>query len=65
MLPYKKPYGGPVQKAIADLPGEYTIIASAGNHVAIQTVWVEPRNVKKLVEIVGQGRVADRKTSDL
>ena len=50
---------------VADLPGEYTIIASAGNQVAIQTIWVEPRNVKKLVEVVGQGRVSDRKTSDL
>ena len=25
---------------VADLPGEYTIIASAGNQVAIQTIWV-------------------------
>ena len=50
---------------VADLPGEYTIIAAAGNRVAIETVVIEPRNVKKWVEIVGRGRVADRKTSDL
>lgn len=50
---------------VADLPGEYTIIASAGNQVAMESVSIEPRNVKKLVEIVGRGRVADRKTSDL
>ncbi len=50
---------------VADLPGEYTIMASAGNQVAMESVSIEPRNVKKLVEIVGQGRVADRKTSDL
>jgi len=50
---------------VADLPGEYTIVASAGNQVAMESVWIEPRNAKKLVEIVGQGRVADRKTSDL
>ncbi len=50
---------------VADLPGEYTIVASAGNQVAMETVRIEPRNAKKLVEIVGRGRVADRKTSDL
>jgi len=50
---------------VADLPGEYTIVASAGNQVATEAVWIEPRSAKKLVEIVGRGRVADRKTSDL
>ncbi len=50
---------------VADLPGEYTIVASAGNQVATENIWIEPRNVKKLVEVVGRGRVADRKTSDL
>ena len=50
---------------VADLPGEYTIVASAGNLVAVETVRIEPRNAKKLVEVVGRGRVADRKTSDL
>lgn len=55
----------PDGRFVADLPGEYTILATAGNQVAVQMVAVEPRNVKKLVEVVGRGRVADRKTSDL
>ena len=50
---------------VADLPGEYTVMATAGNRVAIESVWIEPRGVRRMVEIVGRGRVADRKTSDL
>jgi len=50
---------------VADLPGEYTIIASAGNTVATASVSIEPRNVRRMLEVVGRGRVADRKTSDL
>jgi len=50
---------------VADLPGEYTIVASAGNQVGVQMVSIAPRGIQKMVEIVGRGRVADRKTSDL
>ncbi len=50
---------------VADLPGEYTILATAGNHWASATVEAAPRNVKRPIEALGQGRVADRKTSDL
>ena len=50
---------------VADLPGEYTILATAGNHWASVTVVAEPRNVHRDLEVLGQGRVADRKTSDL
>jgi len=50
---------------VADLPGEYTILATAGNHWASATVVAAPRNVKRTIEALGQGRVADRKTSDL
>ncbi|MDA1306307.1 MAG: Ig-like domain-containing protein [Acidobacteria bacterium] len=50
---------------VADLPGEYTIVASAGNVTATETIAVAPRNIQKMVEVVGRGRVADRKTSDL
>jgi len=50
---------------VADLPGEYTIVASAGNVTGVQMVSIAERDVKKRVEIVGRGRVADRKTSDL
>jgi hypothetical protein len=41
------------------------IMASAGDVVAAQTVAIEPRGIRKMIEVVGQGRVADRKTSDL
>jgi hypothetical protein len=50
---------------VADLPGEYTIVASAGEVVGLETVEVAPRGIRKMVEVVGRGRVADRKTSDL
>jgi hypothetical protein len=50
---------------VADLPGEYTIVASAGNVTATETVAIAPRNLQKMVEVVGRGRVSDRKTSDL
>jgi hypothetical protein len=50
---------------VADLPGEYTIMASAGGVAATETIAVAPRNMQKMIEIVGRGRVADRKTSDL
>ncbi len=50
---------------VADLPGEYTILASAGQHWASTAVVATPRNVKREIELVGHGRVADRKTSDL
>lgn len=50
---------------VADLPGEYTLIATAGNTVASETVAIAPRDIQKMVEVVGRGRVADRKTSDL
>ena len=50
---------------VADLPGEYTIVASAGAVSASDTVEIAPRGVQKMFEVVGRGRVADRKTSDL
>jgi hypothetical protein len=50
---------------VADIPGEYTILASAGNHWTSATVVATPRNVKRELEVLGQGRVADRKTSDI
>ena len=52
-------------KFVADLPGEYTITASAGGISVTETVAVTPRNIKKVFEVVGRGRVADQKTSDL
>jgi hypothetical protein len=50
---------------VADLPGEYTVMASAGHVVASETVSIAERGIRKMPEVVGRGRVADRKTSDL
>ncbi|MEZ5317179.1 MAG: Ig-like domain-containing protein [Vicinamibacterales bacterium] len=55
----------PDGRFVADLPGEYTIVASAGDIMTSATIAVSPRNIQKMVEVVGRGRVADRKTSDL
>ena len=50
---------------VADLPGEYTIVATSGTHVALQPVSILPRDVQREIELVGHGRVSDRATSDL
>lgn len=50
---------------VADLPGEYTVTATAGSVAASETVAIAPRGLQKMIEVVGRGRVADRKTSDL
>jgi len=50
---------------VADLAGEYTVVAAAGNHTASMTVAIEARDVGRQIEVVGQGRVSDRATSDL
>lgn len=50
---------------VADLPGEYTIVASAGDRSATAVVAVRPRQARREIELLGQARVKDRKTSDL
>ena len=50
---------------VADLPGEYTIVATAGSHNDSVSVTVGARDVKRQLELVGHGRVSDRATSDL
>ena len=50
---------------VAELPGEYTVVASTGGMFATATVGVEPRNVGKRVRVAGRGPVQDRNTSDL
>ncbi len=50
---------------VADLPGEYTIVAVAGGVPATRTVAITPRNAGRKVELVGHGPVRDRFTSDL
>ena len=50
---------------VADLPGQYTIVATSGAHVAVETLEVSQRDVGRGIELVGHGRVNDRATSDL
>ena len=62
--------GAPAQIAgdgrfVAERSGTYTVIATAGTHTATRTVSIEPRDVTRDVEVVGRGKVLDRRTSDL
>ena len=62
--------GAPAQIAadgrfVAERSGTYTVIATAGTHTATRTVSIEPRDVARDVEVVGRGRVLDRRSSDL
>ena len=50
---------------VAERSGTYTVIASAGTHTATRTIAIEPRDVSRDVEVVGRGRVLDRRSSDL
>jgi len=57
--------GGQRGRFVADLPGEYTIVATSGTHVALQPITVLTRDAQREIELVGHGRVSDRATSDL
>ena len=50
---------------VADVAGEYVILATAGDHVSMQTLEIAPRDVTREIELVGHGAVRDRRTSDL
>ena len=50
---------------VADLPGEYTIVANSGSHADSVVVAVRPRDVRREIELVGHGKVRNRATSDL
>ncbi len=50
---------------VADVPGEYTIVATTGAHVVTQHLSVVARGARRDIELVGHGRVPDRATSDL
>jgi hypothetical protein len=52
-------------KFVGEVPGLYTIMASAGDLVASTTVDVAPREAVQEVQILGQGSVSDVHTSDL
>ena len=50
---------------VAERSGAHTVIADGFTRSASATVTVAPRNVRRDVEVVGQGPVRDRYTSDL
>ena len=50
---------------VAEQPGQYTIVALAGNLSATATVEITSRDVGRRIELVGRGKVLDRHTSDL
>ena len=50
---------------VAERPGTHTVIADGFTHSASASVEAVSRNVRKDVEVVGQGPVRDRRTSDL
>jgi len=52
-------------KFVGEMPGQYTVVATAGNMVARTVVDVAPRDAVREVEILGQGSVDDVHTSDL
>ncbi len=49
---------------LAEEPGRYAVVASAGPLNARRAVEITPRQVVQRVELQGQGRVADQHTSD-
>jgi hypothetical protein len=49
---------------VAQFPGTYTIWAQAGPATGLATVEVESRQVVQRLEVLGQGRVSHRRTSD-
>jgi hypothetical protein len=50
---------------VAEVPGTYTLIATAGPAAARRTIDVRPREAVREVEFIGQGSVSHVHTSDL
>lgn len=50
---------------VANYPGRFTILASAGTANARTTIEVTPRNVRQRISVVGRGIIRDTHTSDL
>ena len=55
----------PDGRFVADLPGEYTILATSGTLTERVTLTVRPRAARREVTLVGHGRVNEYGTSDL
>ena len=52
-------------KFVGEVPGQYTVLATAGDLVARRKVDVRARGVVQDIELVGRGSVSDQRTSDL
>ncbi|MEQ9568620.1 MAG: Ig-like domain-containing protein, partial [Longimicrobiales bacterium] len=50
---------------VGESPGQYTIVATAGDLVARRTIDIRPREAVREVEVMGQGSVNHVHTSDL
>jgi len=50
---------------VANMPGNYTVMAQSGGKVARISLRVNRRNVQRAITVVGKGIVPDVKTSDL
>ena len=50
---------------VAERSGLFTVVATSGTHSAIGIIAVEPRAVRRDVEVLGRGKILDRHTSDL
>ena len=52
-------------KFVGEVPGQYTVLATAGDLVARRKFDVRARGVVQDIELVGRGSVSDQRTSDL
>jgi hypothetical protein len=52
-------------KFVGEVPGQYTILATAGPLTARRSVDIRPRNAVREVELIGRGTVRDVRSSDL
>lgn len=50
---------------VGESPGQYTVVATAGDLVARRTIDIRPREAIREVEVMGQGSVSHVHTSDL
>jgi hypothetical protein len=52
-------------KFVGEVPGQYTVLASAGDLIARRKIDVRARGAVQDIELVGRGSVTDQRTSDL
>jgi len=55
----------PDGKFVAEKPGTYTVLATCGNVSTTASIEIEPRNNTRSIELIGQGQVTTKHTSDL